>query len=553
MADMEQMFAKMEHMDPNFRLFITCLPHKDFPLGLLQMSTKVTNEPPMGLKAGLLRTYTVTVDQERLERVETEQWRKLLFGLSFLHSVVQERRKFGAIGWCIKYEYNTADLTACILFLEGHLYAGPISWSTLQYMVSEVQYGGKITDSVDRRMFNTYAEEFLRPGVCEEGFSYTPANPVMPIPQNYKYTVPGHTELKPFKDYIETFPEADSPEISGLHPNAELTFRINEVNAMIATLGETQPKGGGGGGESIEDAVTRKATELISRLPEEYNEDDYKHKINKLGGLTIPLNIFLFQEIQRLQDVLSKVGFQLVQLKLAIKGEVVLTDELAQALGAIGGARVPHSWIYTLSGTEFSWILPSLGQWFSSLLARDDQDRTWLNKSRPPAFWMTGWFNPTGFLTAMKQEVTRKHKADKWALDEVDYRTEVTTMERVDQCRAAPPEGVYVHGLFLDGAALDNKQGLLVESVPKTLIVPLPVLFVSGLVRDEAVKRRIELFGKHGPYECPVYKYPVRGDGYPGNPDIKCFIFYVTLKCTVEKPKNHWTLRGVALLANETA
>ena len=126
-------------------------------------------------------------------------------------------------------------------------------------------------------------------------------------------------------------------------------------------------------------------------------------------------------------------------------------------------------------------------------------------------------------------------------------------MERVDQCRAAPPEGVYVHGLFLDGAALDNKQGLLVESVPKTLIVPLPVLFVSGLVRDEAVKRRIELFGKHGPYECPVYKYPVRGDGYPGNPDIKCFIFYVTLKCTVEKPKNHWTLRGVALLANETA
>ena len=143
--------------------------------------------------------------------------------------------------------------------------------------------------------------------MCEEGFSYTPANPVMPIPQNYKYTVPGHLELKPFKDYIETFPEADSPKISGLHPNAELTFRINEVNAMIATLGETQPKGGGGGGESIEDAVTRKATELISRLPEEYNEDDYKHKINKLGGLTIPLNIFLFQEIQRLQDVLSKV------------------------------------------------------------------------------------------------------------------------------------------------------------------------------------------------------------------------------------------------------
>lgn len=39
---------------------------------------------------------------------------------------VQERRKFGPLGWCIPYEYNNGDLTACILFLEKHLYNGPI-------------------------------------------------------------------------------------------------------------------------------------------------------------------------------------------------------------------------------------------------------------------------------------------------------------------------------------------------------------------------------------------------------------------------------------------
>lgn len=49
---------------------------------------QVTNEPPAGLKAGILRSYTVIVDQERLERVETTQWRQLLFALCFLHSVV---------------------------------------------------------------------------------------------------------------------------------------------------------------------------------------------------------------------------------------------------------------------------------------------------------------------------------------------------------------------------------------------------------------------------------------------------------------------------------
>merc|ERR1711977_518 len=244
------------------------------------------------------------------------------------------------------------------------------------------------------------------------------------------------------KDYIETFPEADSPEISGLHPNAELTFRINEVNAMIATLGETQPKGGGGGGESIEDAVTRKATELISRLPEDYQEDDYKMKIHKLGGLTIPLNIFLFQEIQRLQRVIGKVRFVLSQMQMAIRGEVVMTELLQNSLDALAEAAVPMSWILTVAGDEFSWIVKSLGLWFSSLLSRDEQNRTWLLNNRPNCFWLTGFFNPQGCLTAMKQEVTRKHKAQKWALDDVVYHTETTAFDRPDKVSSSPAEGI---------------------------------------------------------------------------------------------------------------
>merc|ERR1719231_1684719 len=154
MVIMEEFLAGLQK-DPGFRLFITAMPSKEFPLGLLQMSTKVTNEPPAGLQAGILRSYTVLVDQDRLERVDGPMWRQLLFGLCFLHSVVQERRKFGSLGWCIPYEYNTGDITACILFLERHMYTlapgASISWPTFQYMVSTVQYGGKITDSVDLR------------------------------------------------------------------------------------------------------------------------------------------------------------------------------------------------------------------------------------------------------------------------------------------------------------------------------------------------------------------------------------------------------------------
>lgn len=392
-------------------------------------------------------------------------------------------------------------------------------------------------------MQRIYAEEWLTEKTCEEDFIYTPSQPIFKIPNDFQYKVPSFAEHADFRRYIDSFPEIDSPEVFGLHPNADLTFRVKEATSLFKTLSETQPKGGGNdGGVSREDIVYEKSKELLDRLPDDYLEDDYKAKIKKLGGMAIPMNIFLFQEIQRLQNVISKVRFVLVQLQLAINGEVVMTAELQETLDSMFDARVPHFWENTLTGDEFSWRLPTLGLWFSSLLNRDNQYRTWLNEGRPNSFWLTGFFNPNGCLTAMKQEVSRKHKAEKWALDDVVYHTEVTNFDRMEQVKSSPAEGIYIHGLFLDGAAWSRHEGHLVESQPKTLFVPLPILYVTGNSRKDEEKSKRELFGTVGPYECPVYKYASRTDRY--------FIFFTNLKCTVEKYPNKWALRGVALLCN---
>jgi dynein heavy chain len=546
MATMEEYLEKLrEGQDPNFRLFITALPDASFPLGLLQMSTKVTNEPPAGLKAGILKSYTVIVDQDRLERVDqgAAQWRQLLFALCFLHSTVQERRKFGSLGWGIPYEYNNGDLTACILFLEKHLYNGSISWPTLQYMVCEAQYGGKITDTLDRRLFKTYTQVWLNSGTCQEGFSFNPKAPIAKIPNNFVYKVENFESIGLYHAYLKSFPEIDSPEIFGLHPNADLTFRVKEVTALLNTLMETQPKGGGGGGDgaSRESQVSDKAGELLQRMPKQYVEEDYRAKIQKLGGLTIPLNIFLYQEIQRLQAVLFKVSNMLQQLILAIKGEVVMTEELQLCLQAIYDARVPRMWLFTVAGDEFSWLLLSLGAWFASLQQRDEQDGTWLNSARPVSYWLTGFFNPQGMLTAMKQEVCRRHKNDpvKWALDDIMYHTEVT---HYNEAKSSPQEGCYIHGLSLEGAQFSKEHMMVVESEPKVLFSSLPVLHVTAMLKPDEMASRKQLYGSQGPYECPCYKYRQRTDRF--------FIFYVTLKTPEGKNAAFWTLRAVGLLCN---
>jgi len=86
------------------------------------MAIKVTTEPPKGIKAGLSRTFNTLVNQDFLEKVEPpEKWRSLVMSVCFLHSIVQERRKFGPLGFCIGYEFNNEDLVASLLYIDRHL------------------------------------------------------------------------------------------------------------------------------------------------------------------------------------------------------------------------------------------------------------------------------------------------------------------------------------------------------------------------------------------------------------------------------------------------
>ena len=91
-----------EEVLDEFRLWISAEPHPKFPIGLLQMSIKVTNEAPAGVRAGLKGSYA-WLTQDHLDAITgTSQltWRTMLFALCFMHTVVQERRKFGPLGAC---------------------------------------------------------------------------------------------------------------------------------------------------------------------------------------------------------------------------------------------------------------------------------------------------------------------------------------------------------------------------------------------------------------------------------------------------------------------
>merc|ERR1712038_794468 len=117
--------------------------------------------------------------------LDLREWRDLVFCLCFLHSVVQERRKFGSIGWNIPYEFNASDLDASLMFLEKHLFGQEMSWPTVQYMICEAQYGGRITDDFDRRLFNTYGNEWFGKICFNNDFSFCQLGK-----KGFNYTIP---------------------------------------------------------------------------------------------------------------------------------------------------------------------------------------------------------------------------------------------------------------------------------------------------------------------------------------------------------------------------
>jgi len=83
--------------------------------------------------------------------------------------------------------------------------------------------------------------------------------------------------------------------------------------------------------------------------------------------MSVPLNIFLFYEILRMKKVLDICRTCFTNVILAIEGQITMTLDISEAINNIFDVRVPEIFLKDPSGAEISWLLPTLGSWFTSL------------------------------------------------------------------------------------------------------------------------------------------------------------------------------------------
>uniref|UniRef100_A0A8C5SL22 Uncharacterized protein n=1 Tax=Laticauda laticaudata TaxID=8630 RepID=A0A8C5SL22_LATLA len=365
MDELMDTIVETEIIHEAFRLWMTTEVHKHFPITLLQMSIKFTNEPPQGLKA--VNDFVTGVNQDLLDISNMVQWKPMLYAVAFLHSTVQERRKFGPLGWNIPYEFNQADFNATVQF--------GVSWNTVRYMIGEIQYGGRVTDDYDKRLLNTFAK------VCtlEESLYYSLLIKCTDWPSDHKVTLVICTSCC----LEQGLPAYDTPEVFGLHPNADITYQSKLAKDVLDTILSIQPKdSSSGSGETREAVVARLADDMLEKLPADYVPFEVRvvHHMSPLKKCSIQPRYFL---------CLQPLSFE------ALYSVVSCT-------------------IFFLS-----------------------------NKG--------------------------------WALDSVVLCSEVTKWMN-DDISTPPSEGVYVYGLYLEGAGWDKRNMKLIESKPKVLFEPMPVI-----------------------------------------------------------------------------
>uniref|UniRef100_A0A8C0T4D9 Dynein axonemal heavy chain 9 n=1 Tax=Canis lupus familiaris TaxID=9615 RepID=A0A8C0T4D9_CANLF len=449
--------------------------------------------------------------QDTLEMCSREmEFKSILFALCYFHGVVAERRKFGPQGWNRSYPFNTGDLTISVNVLYNFLEANTkVPYDDLRYLFGEIMYGGHITDDWDRRLCRTYLEEFIRPEMLEGELSLAPG---FPLPGNLDYTG--------YHQYVDAQLPAESPYLYGLHPNAEIGFLTQTSEKLFRTVLELQPRDSHAGdraGATREEKVKALLEEILERVTDEFNMAELMAKVEE----RTPYIVVAFQECERMNILTREIQCSLRELDLGLKGELTMTSDMETLQNALYLDTVPESWTRRAYPST-----AGLGTWFLDLLNRIKELEAWIGDfAMPSTVWLTGFFNPQSFLTAIMQSTARKNE---WPLDKMALQCDVTKKNRED-FKSPPREGAYIHGLFMEGACWDIQAGIITDAKLKDLTPPMPVMFIKAIPADKQDHRSV--------YPCPVYKTCQRGPTYVWTFNLK----------TKEKPSK-WVLAGVALL-----
>ena len=266
-----------------------------------------------------------------------------------------------------------------------------------------------MSDSFDRRILTTYLDEYLG------DFLFDTFQPFHFFKnENVDYSVPDTGPRNVYVGAIEALPLVQTPEVFGLHPNADISYYSSSTKALWSNLVEMQPRTGTSGtGMSREEYIGNVANDVRDRIPDPFDLAVLRKEV----GTPTPVQVVLLQELERWNLVIHVMRTSLKDLSRALAGEIGFSSSLEALANSLYNGQLPVSWAKANPKTQ-----KMLGSWMLWFERRYRQYQSWAREGEPKVMWISGLHIPETYIAALVQTACR----DKgWPLDKSTLYTQV--------------------------------------------------------------------------------------------------------------------------------
>lgn len=344
----------------------------------------------------------------------------------------------------------------------------------------------------------------------------------------------------------------DSAEAIGLHRSIELGRNKSEIHDLINTLNQLQLSEYGAEGtkslriaQNVGQAVEFDQSKVLTvikdikkRIPGSFDDvTPYSLTFENISGMMNPLGVYLSQEMAKFNVLLRTISESITQLMNSLDCYVHMSNNSLELFKSISDNVVPKLW------RDVSYLgSKQLNKWIDNLELRVQFISKWISEGPQAVYFISYFFCPQAFISAIKQTYARKHKV---SVDSLHCDCEITSFQPKD-IRNPPANGVYIHGLYLEGAHLNRDLNMIEDThstKPQELLPCVLMKFSQSKVNSTANQ-----------YLCPVYKTSSRGTliapssyaasfGYSAN-----FIVTIPLAIDQNSDADFWVRRGCAIV-----
>ncbi|XP_055310948.1 dynein heavy chain, cytoplasmic isoform X4 [Sitodiplosis mosellana] len=542
-----QLEKKLHSLQPHaaFRLFLTMEISPRVPVNLLRAGRIFVYEPPPGIRANLLRTFS-TVPIARMMKPPSERAR-LYFLLAWFHAIIQERLRYVPLGWAKKYEFNESDLRVAIDTLDtwidqtamnrANLPPEKIPWDAIVTLLSQSIYGGKIDNDFDQRLLASFLSKLFTAHSFETDFAL-----VGNVDGQRNITMPDGTRRDHFMKWIENLSDRQTPSWLGLPNNAEKVLLTTHGTDLVSKLLKMQqledddelaynPDEGvvdaslqniqEDGRPSWMKTLHNSASAWLDLLPKSL--PTLKRTVENIKD---PLYRYFEREVTSGAKLLITVISDMQDVVLICQGEKKQTNHHRTMLSELVKGIIPSGWRkYTVPAgcTVIQWVTDFSNRIKQLQKVSELVSQAGAKELQGFPVWLGGLLNPEAYITATRQCVAQ---ANSWSLEELALDVTITEGgsggNQKDSCFG-------VTGLKLQGATCKTNQLLLNTAI----MTDLPLTLLKWVKVGSSEHRT-------GKLNLPVYLNSTRAE----------LLFTVDLAVASGQSPHSFYERGVAVLTS---